>query len=307
MGEVSLKQRFILEKVINPEDYIIGPGDEFYIMIVTDISFDYRTRVNPNGYIVLPGVGKFRLAGMNLKDGVEKVVDIIKNNGYKEAKIIVVLSDIRNFKVQILGAINKPGIYTITPVIRLSELIDQAGGFNNLAKQNEILIFNNNNEVDTVDFTMYLLTGDQENNPFLKECKMIFIPFGSVDSECVEVRGEVYNQGYYVVKNNETLNDFLLRLVNVKPTADLSKVLIRRKVSSEREIIQVSSDNFDDFILQPGDEVDILAMEGVTVLGYVKLPRKYGYIPGLTAHDYIGIAGGVTEKGSLNKVTVIRK
>lgn len=300
-------QEFILDKPIVPENYIVGPGDEFYVSIFTDELVEFVARVNPVGDLVLPGIGKIPVAGQRLCEAVTLISDFIRRNGVKTGLVSVSLSNIRRFKIQILGAILNPGFYIATPATRLSELIREAGGFLQLAKLHQIYIYRDSVLADTVDFVNFLLHGDLRDNPYLSDGEMVYIPFGNVVTEGVQLRGSVADSGYCIIKPGETLWDLLKRKGALKKDARLDHVVVIRNENGVKRVYKVKNSEFDDWILRAGDEIDVMKIKGVSVIGYVNKPGSYDYILGLKAWDYIGLAGGITEKGSLKKIVVIHE
>ena len=52
------KDTFITDKIVDPEKYIVGPGDELHINIISsNETFDYSIAVSPTGHLLIPSVG----------------------------------------------------------------------------------------------------------------------------------------------------------------------------------------------------------------------------------------------------------
>lgn len=72
-------------------------------------------------------------------------------------------------------------------------------------------------------------------------------------------------------------------------------------------VIHKNSKDYDfvdlDDIAMPQDQI-FLYPSLINVGGYVNMPSVYPYAPGFTIMDYIGLAGGVAQYGSLSKVHV---
>ena len=302
----GIEQPFILDVPIDPSKYIVGPGDEFYLSMVTDRIIEFKLRVCPTGELLIPSIGKIYVSGLRLEEAINKIVGYIKKKGVR-AEVNISLSDIRKFKSQILGAVKKPGFYIIDSATRLQELVELAGGFRPLAKQHQILIFKDGVVVDTVNFVRYVVYGSIEDNPTLLEGEVVYVPFGDIKKDAVYLTGAVDDSGYCVIEPGETLGQLLKRRGYLKKGAILDQVFILRKRTKGKDLIRVSSQKFDEMVLKPGDEINVLPLEGVIVIGHVKKPGEYSYFPSLSVYDYIGIAGGISEKGSLKKVVVIHK
>ena len=55
----------IFEKEINPDDYILGPGDQLIIKMLGATEQQYVTVVTPEGYIIIPSITRTCLTCSN--------------------------------------------------------------------------------------------------------------------------------------------------------------------------------------------------------------------------------------------------
>ena len=62
-----------------------------------------------------------------------------------------------------------------------------------------------------------------------------------------------------------------------------------------------------DYLIDPKVSVGVLEYRDFFVNGEVEKPGGYPYKPGLTLRKALAIAGGITDRGSEDKVTVIRE
>jgi len=308
--EMPLQQRpiqtFPLEERINPEKYIVGPGDLFNINILTSENLNFNIKINPSGNLMVPGVGVIELGAVNLHTARELIQKSIMDT-YKNANINISLMNIREFRVQISGGVNEPGFYTVTPITRLHDLINEAGGFHQLAKEYGIQMTRSSGKVDTINYFEYQLNGALESNPQFLENDRIFVPFGNIEEEGVVIKGAIEGSGYDIIKKNENLRHFLLRTATFSKNADLQSVKITRQNQDGNNIITVSPQEFSSTSLKPGDVIDILSERGVSVNGFVRSPGSFNYFPGYTPLDYVNMAGGNTVEGDPNDLRVRHK
>jgi len=117
----------LLEKAIDPEKYILGPGDLFNIIVISAKTKKYKLKISPDGSIMIPDVGIVNLKDMTLAEGIKAIKTKMKQI-FRTNEIYVVLQDVRKFKVSISGAIKKTSIVPASAVDRVSEIIDKAGG-----------------------------------------------------------------------------------------------------------------------------------------------------------------------------------
>ncbi len=295
---------FAQEDVIDPETYILGPGDKLVLNILTVENINMTLLVNPTGEILIPAVGVFNVAGKSLSTAVREVEQFILREAFPNAKINLSLLALRNFNIQVIGAVHEPGFFTVSPITRLHDIISFADGFHQFAREYEILIEHQDGSSESIDFFQYWISGDLKNNPTFLEGDIITVPFGNIETEGIAIRGSVDNRGYDIIKTGETLLDYLQRQTQFKSNADLDNVIVTRDNGRGQEFITVTPTQFDDFQLEAGDIVDILSERGVMVNGFVQAPGGYTYNSGFTVADYISMAGGNTIEGDPDKATV---
>lgn len=304
LSKIEKEQRFVLDRAIDPDTYILGPGDELGISISTAQVITYNLIVSPAVDVLIPGIGVVALNHVTLSEAKEKISHYIQDNAYKNANVGVVLSNIRVFKVQITGAVNSPGFYKITPETRLHEVIEQAEGFHQLAMEMNIHIKHVDGEESKINYLRYIRTGDLANNPKFTEGDQILVPFGNVKTDGVVIRGSITGSGYDIIEKNENLESFLWRRAKFSEDADLESVKITRLVDGKETYITVYPEDFHGTILKPGDQIDILGERGVSVIGFVQAPGGYQYFPGYTASDYISLAGGNKVEGDASRAMI---
>ena len=111
--------------------------------------------VDSSGNIDMPIIGIIKASGLTCFEFSEFLKISLKEYVLNPS----VRTKILNFRVSILGEVNRPGTFNvINQNISLTELISTAGGFTNNANPSKILIIRDaNNEVETryVDLTSY--------------------------------------------------------------------------------------------------------------------------------------------------------
>ncbi len=165
-----------LEKTINPETYILGPGDVIGINIISSQSMSYSLRILPSGSILIPAVGSLYLHGKTLQNSIKRIKSYIQQNAFPNSKVYVSLKNIKRFKVQVSGAAHNPGFVEVNGVSRLLDAVKLAGGVQKYAKSNSITIAR---EKIFHDYrpAEFLLSGNLSQNPVLREGDVIHIPF----------------------------------------------------------------------------------------------------------------------------------
>jgi polysaccharide biosynthesis/export protein len=133
-------------------------------------------------------------------------------------------------------------------------------------------------------------------------------------SQRVSVLGEVGTPGRYPIDSKTTIFDLLAQAGGAKDTAATTIYLLRtgKDGNTTRYPIdlRVMADNSKSIAtqsLQGSDSIFVPKAEEFYIYGEVSQPNKYRLEPGMTIVQAIIRAGGVTARGSRNRVEVKRK
>jgi polysaccharide export outer membrane protein len=125
--------------VTPPADYVIGPDDVLAVVFWKEKDFTTDVTVRPDGKITLPLLDDVQAAGLTteqLRDAVKKVADAYM----KEPSVTVAVKAINSRKVYITGAVQKPAAYQLTDHMTVLNLITIAGGLQEFASKDDILV-----------------------------------------------------------------------------------------------------------------------------------------------------------------------
>lgn len=131
----------------------------------------------------------------------------------------------------------------------------------------------------------------------------------SFASRYVTVLGEFTSPGLVPVDRAYRVSEILARAGGAKVTAgdDLS---LRRSTGEEivLPIVMLSRGGpEDDPLVQPGDKLFIAAAQNFYIYGQVNAPGSYKVERGMTVRMALARGGGLTERGSTKRLSVIRK
>ncbi|MBC8375635.1 MAG: SLBB domain-containing protein [FCB group bacterium] len=293
-----------LEQAVDPTIYILGPGDEIGLSILTSEVFAYPLTVTPTGDLFIPGVGVCHVAGLTITDAMSSVQKFVRDNTFPGAKTYLALLKPRYFKVLVTGAVQTPGFVIETPVSRLDDAIYQVDGFHQLAKEFEIRIIHKDGTEELIDYHKYILAGDLESNPTLIEGDHVQVPFGELNLNGIVVRGSITGAGYDIIAPKETLGNYIQRQVVFEKNADLKNVTLSRMINGNINHMVILPEEFQSTILQSQDEINFMWERGVLVTGFVQNPGGFSYSPGYSVSDYIALAGGNTRDGNPRLVSI---
>ncbi len=184
-------------------------------------------RVSSKGTIFYPYVGLVNVAGKTTEQ-VRKILTKRLSKYIRKPQLDVRVVGFNSQKVQVAGAVEKPGTFPITDVaLMLSDVVNIAGGNNERADiQSVILTRNGINTHYNLIHRYY--RGDSSEDIMLKNDDIVYVPANTVHK--VFVMGEVEKQATLpLIDGQLTLADALASSGVDQLTADNERIFVLRK------------------------------------------------------------------------------
>ncbi|MFP4253121.1 MAG: polysaccharide biosynthesis/export family protein [Halothece sp.] len=232
------------------DPYLLGPGDTIQVNVFEEEEFsgdNGRQRILADGSITLPLVGAIPVAGLTLEEASNVITEELSDL-LKRPIVNVRLVNARPVRVTIVGEVQSPGTYAVSPedsgsVVQgqtlgartvgppsLSDVISLAGGIRETAQIREIEIIRQERGNDTktinIDLWELLQSGGGQGDIALRPGDRIVIPEAETitasektqlarstfapDEITVNLVGEVEQPGRIDVEANTPLNQALL-------------------------------------------------------------------------------------------------
>jgi polysaccharide biosynthesis/export protein len=156
--------------------YHIGPEDVLRIVVWQDTTMSQTVPVRPDGMISLPLLNEVRAAGLTpaqLRD-----VLMIKLAEYMPSpEVSVIVSEVRSFKVSVIGEVNKPTRYELKSWTTVLDVLAMAGGFTQFASRSRITILRpEGGTIKRIPFNYpKVVSGDQED-VYLRADDKVLVP-----------------------------------------------------------------------------------------------------------------------------------
>lgn len=316
-----------LDKKIDPDEYIVGPGDQFTIYLWGQIDKPQIATVNPEGKLLVPYVGPIDVSDLSLTEAKQTVLRRVQER-YRNIQVSVELSSIRRFLVYVTGQVNSPGIYRLSAVSRVLDAINNAGGLGGGASRRNIGIYRQNGDTLHADLVRFLRLGDLKTNPYVTMGDIIHVPS---QGKTVGIAGAVNLPGTYEFKEGETLEDLVdLSAGFVGNARRDSTELVRFEGMIKKRLYMDMRDStlaalhlkhsnphpdssYHLYFLQSDDQLYVRKIADwrpkpvVILSGAVKYPGFYAIEKGETRLlDIIQRAGGITEDAFLIKAEIVR-
>ncbi len=128
LGQAPAQKALIPREAPSTSEYMLGPGDQITLRVVDMEEYTDRTvRVDPNGFVDLPMIGRIQISGLTL-DQVKDLVCSKLSRYINAPQVTLNLSDNQNQTVSVLGSVNTPGIHPLPGPRRVLDVLSTAGG-----------------------------------------------------------------------------------------------------------------------------------------------------------------------------------
>jgi polysaccharide biosynthesis/export protein len=130
--------------VVTPPDYVIGPDDVLTIVFWREQDLSSEVTVRPDGKISLPLLNEIQASGLT-PEQLRGNLTQAANRYVEEPAVTVVVKAINSRKVFITGLVGKPGPYPLSSPTTVLQLIAMAGGVQEYAKEERIVVMRTEN------------------------------------------------------------------------------------------------------------------------------------------------------------------
>lgn len=120
-------------------DYKIGIDDVLTVSVWHEDNLSRNIIVRPDGKISLPLVGEVQAAGRTPPQ-LEAELRSRLAEFVKDPELTVIVAEIRSRRVNIIGQVVHPGTFAITQQMGVLDIIAEAGGLKEFAKQKQIYV-----------------------------------------------------------------------------------------------------------------------------------------------------------------------
>ena len=304
------------ENLATPESYQLGPGDQLLIEIFGISEGSYSKTISPEGTINISGIGQVQLGGLTIKEAKDKLRRSLASRyasvggSRPNSSVSITLRNIRTIQVNVMGEVEMPGTFRLSPFATVFNALYNAGGVTEEGSLRAIKVVRGGEQVATVDVYGYLFNGRSDSDITLKEGDVIIVP---PYVNLVQAAGQVKRPMFYELAEGETLSDLVQYAGGFSSKAYQDDVRVIRQQGAERQIYTVRKSAAASFLMADGDEVKVgETMERfsnkVEIQGAVFRPGMYelgGDIA--TVRQLIRAAGGMKEDAFAGRAVIVRE
>ncbi len=286
------------DRPINPDLYMIRPGDRLLITFVKSKLASDTLIVNAEGKVVDQTLGVLDLSRTSLSQARGILSDALVKL-YNVPDIVISINEPRTAAVSISGAVRHPGLYFGYTSQRVSDIISKAGGV--LPDGSRRLIeFRGGSRTLTVDLDKAAYMGDVDSDPLLYAGYSVFVP--NMSNNVVQVVGEVNDPREVELLPTDNLKLLLELAGGVRASADTSAItIINRQTNGHSDKLEAG-----DIIIVPPVQ-ESTDESKVALFGAVAIPGFYRYTTNLTLADLLKAAGGMVDDANPGLTTIFRR
>lgn len=310
----------IIGQVRNPGIFELKPNETL------NDALDYAAGFSDKAYKKLVHINRSTSEGF-------KIIDLTFSDfiGFKlnDGDIIYVEKIENRFKnrVQIMGAINRPGSYELRDSMNVLDLVKMAGGLLGSALTEKALILRTTSNLEQQVISINLGNAPEATKAFLFKEDVVQISSQNDLHEqfYVQINGEVNRPGVFAYADSLGIEDLILQSGGFKYSASRSYIEVVRRVFNNvtkvAEIITLSVDSLffvknkkSTFQLMPFDNVFVRKLPGyqeqkfVSIVGEVNFSGIYAIDnKDMRISDLLKRSGGITEYAYTNGATLLRK
>lgn len=271
-------------------DYIVGPGDEILVRLWGPESFNGQLTVDSSGSIYVPQVGGIHVAGLRIDQLQSQISSDIRHT-FRNFNLSVDLGHLRSIQVYVVGEARRPGVYTVSSLSTVLNVLFVAGGPNVQGSLRHIEVRRDGKVAGELDLYDLLLKGDKTHDLRLQPNDTIFIP--PVGPQAA-LAGSVHHPAIYELRDETTIGDLLKLAGGLTPTGSTTQLSLER-VENDHSRAAVTV-NIDDagraMALRDGDvlfvnHITSAYQQSVTIRGNLANPGRFPWHPGMRLSDII--------------------
>jgi polysaccharide export outer membrane protein len=162
-------------RVVAPDAYRIGPEDVLHISVWKNETMSRTVPVRPDGKISLPLLNDVQAAGLTALELREMLTQKLAEF-LPSPEVSVIVSDVRSFKVSIIGEVARPGRFELKSWTTVLDVLALAGGFTQFATRSRMVILRpDGTTMKRIPFNYNKLSGEQENF-YLRNGDIVLVP-----------------------------------------------------------------------------------------------------------------------------------
>lgn len=249
---------------------------------------------------------------------VEELLTVRLSEFFLQPQVVVSIVEKTTNKVFLWGAVNRVGVYAISPGMSIAEFMIQYGSVTEEADISKITLTRKDGSVVIFDLERYLFTNEEANNVELRNEDKIIVPRVAIKDEYSRL-----SKGYILQAGNVieiSINE--LSTMNKNPAEPESYLIDQEGNIFHRRfgLVRLGGLSVDKaqttlaemsrrYFREPVVNIDVIELtsRSVFVFGEVNRPGIYPIEGNVRLAEFLANIGGLTAKADLGKIVVTRE
>lgn len=251
----SLDPLQVSRRALSCTRYPLTPGDCYELLILMGTAATY-TLVLPEGYdLAVPYIGTINVQGKSFIELRNIVLGRLKKTLPLAQFLGFALSSPAQFDVPVFGEVENPGIFPVSPLCRVSDVVAMAGGVREFGSIRTIAL-QRGKQRTLIDLFHYCTEGESGANPYVEPGDSILVPKIEIS---VVLGGEVNYPGYYELVTGDTLCDLLCYAGGPRVgTASRTVDVVRYESDGSYRELSLNFEKEPNAVLKNGDRIRVV-------------------------------------------------
>lgn len=211
-------------RAVQPEAYVLGPGDSLEISIAGDSQPATRVQIQTDGTIQLALIGSVHAGGLSVVQLRDMITQSLKKGGYyTNPAVNITIVNYASRYVVVLGEVAQPGMVPIDRAYHVSDVLARVGGVKSGGTK-IVKLRHATGEEQSLDLDR-IATGGPAEDPLVTPGDKLFVPA----AQTFYILGQVNRPGNYTVDDGLTLRKALAVAGGVTLLGSKKKIKLVRK------------------------------------------------------------------------------
>lgn len=257
-SDLRSDDKFATDDIINPDYYMMGPGDILSVMIFPVPAVEQPIIISPECTAIIPRIGVVSLKGKTLTQAKDTITQIVKKRN-SNSSVSLTLRKARLVYVTISGNVMFPGVFAFPASTHVSTLVkiahQQAPTGSNAvnAKRNDkqeengstlagrllsrpspigltsfssrnIKIYHRNGTSSVADLEKARYNPDGNDDPMIREGDEVYVPFAPITYQTISISGAVRRPVVLAYKEGDKASFLFKAAMGITENADINAI-----------------------------------------------------------------------------------
>ena len=234
--------------------YLIGPQDLLKITVLDEPELTNSYRVDSDGFITFPYIGRVLAGGMNPGDLQDRIKNLLSPSYIKNPQVRVEIDQYKSQSVMVSGEVRQPGKIPMTGAMTVLEALAAAGS-PTPAASSELTIARprkpgtDQSDAEIVRINWKDLQLGKGTDVVLQDGDLLNI----AKAQTFFITGQVKNSSSYVLEPGTTVEQAIAMAGGLAERGSDRRISASRTVNGRRVIVSL---NLSD-VVQPGDTITV--------------------------------------------------